>query len=253
MSHPGLNSFALWSFRFAYLYSVWNTYPMTTQAIAYIRVSSDLQAEKGISIEAQKAAVLAYAASKGLTLCDVVVDAGVSAGVALAKREGGKRVVAAVKSKKVDVVIAVRLDRLFRNAGECLTTIDLWSKKNVALVLLDCGGMELDSANPISKMVLTFMAGIAEHEKVLVGARTKAALDHKRSKGLRTNIRAPIGFKFQDGMVVEHAEEQVALKQIRALHQAGFSAGRIAKALNDRGVPARGDRWWKTTIQRLVA
>lgn len=226
---------------------------MIKRAVAYIRVSSDLQAEKGISIEAQKASVLAYAASKGLTLCDVLVDAAVSAGVPLAKRESGRRIAQLVKQKAVDVVIAVRLDRLFRNAGECLTTIDLWNKKNVSLVLLDCGGMELDSANPISKMVLTFMAGIAEHEKVLVGARTKAALDHKRSKGLRTNIAAPIGFKFEDGMVVEQAEEQKALKQIRSLHQVGFSAGRIAKALNDRGVPARGNQWHRTTIQRLVA
>lgn len=222
-------------------------------AIAYIRVSSDLQAEKGISIEAQKASVLAYAASKGLGLVDVVVDAGVSAGVPLSKRENGKRVAAAVKSKKVDVVIAVRLDRLFRNAGECLTTIDLWNKKNVSIVLLDCGGVEMDSSNPISKMMLTFMAGIAEHEKALVSARTKAALDHKKAQGLRTTTRAPIGFRFDGDRVVEDPTEQKALKQIRKLHSAGFSAGRIAAALNSRGVPARGTKWFPTTIQRLVA
>lgn len=222
-------------------------------AVAYIRVSSDQQAEKGISIEAQKAAVLASAASKGLELVDVLVDAGVSAGVALAKREAGKRLVSMVKSKKVDVVIAVRLDRLFRNAGECLTTIDLWSKKNVSMVLLDCGGMEIDSSNPISKMMLTFMAGIAEHEKSLVSARTKAALDHKKAQGLRTTTIAPIGYRFLDGMVVEDPEEQETIAKVRQLRAAGFSHNRIAKALNERNVPARGKKWYATTIRKIAA
>lgn len=222
------------------------------RAIAYIRVSSAQQVEEGVSLDAQKAAVMAYAASKGLTLVDVVADAGVSAGTRLNEREGGRRLVEMIRTKRVDVVLATRLDRIFRNAADCLMTADEWSKKKVSLILLDCGGMEMDTSNPISKMVLTFMAGIAEHEKSLISARTKAALAHKRALGLRTTTHPPFGFCFQDGLVVEHEQEQQTLAQIRELRSMGFSSAKIANALNARGTPSRGTRWHTTTIQRIA-
>ena len=58
-------------------------------AIAYVRVSTEEQAAEGVSIDAQVAAVRAYATLRGLELVDVVIDAGVSAGKPLADRVGG--------------------------------------------------------------------------------------------------------------------------------------------------------------------
>jgi hypothetical protein len=93
-------------------------------AIAYVRVSTEEQAAEGVSVDAQVASVRAYAALRGLELVDVVVDAGVSAGKPLADRVGGAVVVDAVKRRKVRAIIGVKLDRVFRNAGDCLTVTE---------------------------------------------------------------------------------------------------------------------------------
>lgn len=50
-----------------------------TRAVAYLRVSTDKQADHGVSLDAQRAKVLAYAQLYDLQLVDIVVDAGASA------------------------------------------------------------------------------------------------------------------------------------------------------------------------------
>src|SRR5687768_17097216 len=93
-------------------------------AIGYVRVSTQEQAAHGISLDAQEARLRAYAALRGVDLVAVVIDAGVSAGkYRLEAREGGARILAAIKARTVRHVIALKLDRLFRNTIDCLTTV----------------------------------------------------------------------------------------------------------------------------------
>lgn len=51
----------------------------TTKTVGYIRVSTDKQAEHGVSLDAQQAKLAAYAALYDLDLVEVIVDAGASA------------------------------------------------------------------------------------------------------------------------------------------------------------------------------
>lgn len=76
---------------------------------------------------------------RGLELFEVIIDAGVSAGKPLAAREGGRRVLELVRARKVNAVVALKLDRLFRNCADCLTVISGWDKAAVALHLVDLG------------------------------------------------------------------------------------------------------------------
>lgn len=93
-------------------------------AIGYVRVSTQEQAEQRISLEAQQARILAYCTLRGLDLVYVVIDAGVSAGkYMLDERDGGARLMGAVKAGTVRHVVALQLDQLFRNAIDCLTTV----------------------------------------------------------------------------------------------------------------------------------
>jgi len=88
---------------------------MARVVVGYVRVSTEEQAAEGVSLDAQEAALRAYSAMRGLTLVEVVIDAGVSAGKPLSSREGGRRVLDLVKRGKVGAVIAWKLDRLFRD------------------------------------------------------------------------------------------------------------------------------------------
>ena len=216
-----------------------------SNAVAYIRASTN---EQHITLEAQEASIRQYADSHGINIVSVVVDAGVSAGIPLNNRSGGKRILDLVKSKSIDLVIATKLDRIFRSAVDALSTTDFWAKKNVGAVFLDCGGQSVDTSSPLGKMFLTMMAGMAECERSLIGERTRAALAHKKSQGKRASKNPPFGFRFEDGLMVEDKGEQMIIAKVRKLKSLGWSCGKIAAALNEKGTPARGIKWYPRAI-----
>jgi site-specific DNA recombinase len=225
------------------------------RAIGYCRVSTQEQAEQGISLDAQEARIRAYATMRGLELVDVVVDAVVSAGkYTLEEREGGKRVLAAVRSRTVRHVIALKLDRLFRNTIDCLTTVQAWDKAGVSCHLIDMGGASIDTASAMGRMFLTMAAGFAEMERNLTAERTTAALSRKREKGERVGC-LPYGKQLDaDGLhLIDHAPEQAIIHTVRELRSAGLSYRAVAAELNHLGLVNRaGGRFNHTQVVRML-
>src|SRR5690349_19214592 len=87
--------------------------PAMSSAIAYLRVSSDQQAESGLGLEAQEIAVRAAAGRIGLELEKVCVDAGVSGGLAIEDRP--VLLDAVVSLRRGDVLLVAKRDRLGRD------------------------------------------------------------------------------------------------------------------------------------------
>src|SRR5580658_5247591 len=83
------------------------------QAIGYVRVSTDRQAEQGVSLEAQEAKIRAMVTVQGADLGEVIVDGGESA--KSLNRSGLQRLLALINSGKVQAVIVAKLDRLTRS------------------------------------------------------------------------------------------------------------------------------------------
>lgn len=223
------------------------------RAIGYVRVSTEEQAAEGVSLEAQEARVRAYCAMRGLDLVEVVVDAAVSGGKPLHTREGGARVLRAVERREVAAVVALKLDRLFRDCADCLEVTRQWDRRDVALHLVDIGGQAIDTSSAMGRFFLTVMAGAAEMERNQVRERTVAALAHKRSKGERIG-QVPFGFVLgADGVhLVEEPAEQRVIALVCRLRADGLSIRAIAAVLNDDDVPARGGRWHRTSIDRIL-
>jgi hypothetical protein len=86
------------------------------KAIVYIRVSTDQQADRGVSLDAQRERVRAMAVVQGTELLDVIVDGGESA--KSMNRPGLQRVLSMVESGKVQAVIVAKLDRLTRSVKD---------------------------------------------------------------------------------------------------------------------------------------
>ena len=68
-------------------------------AIGYVRVSSEEQADSGLGLEAQRR-IAAYCTMKGLHLAETFEDPGISAGKPLAGRPAGSRLLAVAKKSK---------------------------------------------------------------------------------------------------------------------------------------------------------
>ncbi len=173
------------------------------------------------------------------------------------KRPGGARVLAAVKGGQAEGVVALKLDRLFRNARDCLAVTETWQKKGVGLHLLDMGGQAVDTSSAMGQFFLLMMAGVAQMERTLIAERTSAALAHKRRKGEKTGGDAPLGFKAakRQGVAVlkPDPKEGRAVERMRALRDSGGTIRGIASQLDAEGFKPRGARWHPTTVARALA
>ncbi len=221
-------------------------------AIAYVRVSTQEQAIAGVSLDAQEAKVRAYCTLTGLSLLDIVREEGVSAGIPLAERPGGKHLLESADSNGVRHIIALKLDRLFRDAVDALSLTREWDRAGIALHLIDMGGQALNTGSAMGRFFLAMMASFAELEKNLIGERTALALGHK--KALRQAYSpTPFGFDRIGDALKANENEQGILGFIRSLRGERWSFGRIAEELNRRGVPTKkGARWHPSTIHYVL-
>ena len=215
-------------------------------AIAYVRVSTLLQAEEGMSLDAQERMVRGYCAMRGFDLVELVVDAGVSAGKPLATRPGGRRILDAVARREVGAVLALRLDRLFRDCVDCLTTVREWEREGVALHLLDLGGQAVDTSSSAGRFMLTVLAGAAEMERSRLAERTREGMREKMERGEFTGGEAPFGWTLAaDGVaLVPNESEQEVMQAARELQAGGMSLRAIGRELAARGIVTRRGKSW---------
>lgn len=222
---------------------------MTTRAVAYVRVSTDKQADHGVSLEAQEAKVRAYASLYDLDLVDVVVDAGASAKTL--DRPGLVRVLAMVKRGEVDAVVVVKLDRLTRSVKDLGTLVEKYFQKAALMSVSE----QIDTRTAGGRLVLNVLASVAQWEREAIGERTSTAMQHKASKGEFTGGHAPYGFALAaDGVVLVEVEaEQAVLAEARALRSSGLSLRATAAELARRGFIARtGRAFGAEMIKRMV-
>ena len=214
-----------------------------TAVVAYVRVSTEEQANEGVSLDAQEARIRAYCAMRGLELVEVIIDAGVSAGKPLSTRDGGKRVLDLVRTRKVNAVVALKLDRLFRNCADCLTVIAGWDKAGVALHLVDIGGSAVDTSSAMGRFFLTVMAGAAELERNQIRERTSMAMKHMASKGEYTGGKVRFGYKLDDtGKLEAIAAELAAVELAGRLRAEGKSLRAVAAELAQAGHVSRAGK-----------
>lgn len=225
------------------------------RAIAYIRVSTNEQATEGVSLEAQRQKIEAYAAFRGLELVEVVVDAGVSAGKPLARRPGGARVLAALADGRANAVIACKPDRLFRNTADALTLTESWNRAGVALHLLD---LNVDTSTTMGRFFLSIIAAAAELERSMGADRTRAALEQVKAQGGRLGGEA-LGWRRLDAVddcgrrVVEAVpDELAAVERAVELRRSGATLQAIAESLNREGLPTKRGAVWRAGTVRAV-
>jgi site-specific DNA recombinase len=229
-----------------------NTDPQS--AVGYVRVSTEEQAREGVSLSAQQERIRAYCTMRGLDLVAVVTDSGVSAGKPLHTRPGGQQVLDMVSRGEVANVVAMKLDRLFRDCADCLEVTRDWDRRGLALHLIDLGGQAIDTSTAMGRFFLTVMAGAAEMERNLVRERTAAAMAYKKARGEYTGGEAPYGWHLTDDNTLEpHRAEQQVIAAARELRAAGLSLRKVGAGLAERGLLPRSRRQWHAeTVKALL-
>lgn len=225
-----------------------------SRAVGYVRVSTEEQAREGVSLDAQSERLRAYCVASGLELVALVREEGVSGSVPLSARPGGAELLRHLAEQGGAHVVALKLDRLFRDAADCLNQCRAWDRAGLALHLVDMGGSALNTGSAMGRMFLTMTAAFAELERNLIAERTKAALSHKRNKGEAVS-RAPRGLRIVDGRLApDPGSDGLRLaERARALRAEGMSLVAVAAALEREGFrPERGRRFYASTVRYLL-
>ena len=218
-------------------------------AIAYVRVSTDHQADSGLGLAAQVAAVESYAKRAGHAITAVHTDAGVSGAAGIEDRPGLAAAVAGLR--RGDVLVIAKRCRLGRDQLAVLMIERAVAKRGATIVSADGVGNGDDAASVFMKQVVD---AAAVYERNLIKARTKAALAAKRKAGQLAG-EVPFGWTADAaGNLTEVAEEQVVLGRIMACRAAGISLRKIAAILTEAGVVTKkgGTVWAHTTVKSII-
>ena len=214
--------------------------------IAYLRVSTLSQAESGAGLAAQEDACRRAAPG----LAGVYRDEGVSGSTGLDKRPA---LLAAIGNlAKGDTLLVAKRDRLGRDPL-VVAMIESAVKRKGARIA-SAAGEGTDSDEPSAVLMRRMIDAFAEYERLIIGARTKAALQAKKARGERTGS-VPYGYRLAaDGVALEaHGPEQEVIIQARALKDAGLSLRKVAAELARMGFHARnGSTFAAAQVQRML-
>lgn len=221
------------------------------EAIGYVRVSTDEQAESGLGLAAQRRKLKALAEVGGYRLADVIEDCGQSGRTM--DRPGWQSVMAAVAGRngtpRPDAVLVAKLDRCTRSVADMATIIDLCDRHGVALV---SAGESLNTKTAAGRLVANILVSVAQWERETISERTSAAMQELRQKGRATGGVAPFGYRFVRGRRVVNEVEQRALRVVRTLQASGKSYAECARALNTDGMRTRGGGLWSAaSVHRI--
>ncbi len=207
-----------------------------TGFIAYFRVSTDRQGRSGLGLEAQKEAVRHYLASiDGTQIAEYTeIETGKRS-----DRPELQKALTTCRRQKAKLVIA-KLDRLSRNVAFIAAMMD----SGVEFVACD---------NPhATRLTLHILAAVAEHEREMIAARTRSALQAAKARGVKLG---------RNGIeCLAPANRAAAIERAARLKPtlleligAGMSVRQIVAELTSRGISTpHGGRWHPQTVARII-
>lgn len=208
-------------------------------AVAYLRVSTD---EQSLGSDAQLAAIHRWCKLNGITIAAVHEDSGVSGGLALEHRHGLLAAIEGLSQLGAGVLVLAKRDRLARDPVVAAMAERLAERCGARVASAAGEGTE-GGDDPAAVLMRRMVDVFAEYERLVIKARTKAALGVKRARGELTGS-APFGWqRAADGVHLDaNPREQAVIARARALRAGGLSMRAVAAGLAVEGREGRTGR-----------
>lgn len=222
--------------------------------LGYTRVSTTEQAaDDRSSLMEQERRVRGISMMHGEDNPVIYSDPGVSGSMPLRDRPAGARLMA--EMRKGDIVVAAKLDRMFRSCSDALTTIDDFQKAGVGVILADISTDPVTESG-VGRFFFTIMAAAAEFERKRIVERITEGKRAKKARGGRAGGAVPYGYrcigKGRDAILVPLASEQAVIARARIL-RANHTLAETCSILADEGMFARnGKQFVDMQVARMV-
>ena len=214
----------------------------------YVRVSTDDQRDNGYSIDSQLRMIKEYCEKNDYNIVDVYNDAGHS-GKDLMRPEM-QRLLADIKSKKIDKLIAIKVDRLTRNNYDGFWLLNYCEEHDVKIELI-LEPYDVSTAN--GEMIFGMNLVFGQRERKEIGARTKRAMEEMALEKIHPS-KAPYGYirnRETGHLEIEPIEAQV-VKEIFELCKQGNSTRSIATIMKDNNAYLKQGKWASDRIYKIL-
>lgn len=216
---------------------------------AYCRVSTDTD-EQMESLETQIKHYESYIrANPEWNYAGIYYDEGIS-GTKKEKRPELLRMIADCENGNIDFIVTKSISRFARNTTDCLELVRKLQSLGIFIYFekenINTGEME-------SELMLSILSGIAENESVSIAENNKWSVRRRFQNGTYKISNPPYGYDSVDGKLVVNKEEAKVVRFIFDEILSGKGCGKVAKALNHRGLKGkRGGLWRSSTIRGMA-
>ncbi|MBI2857644.1 MAG: recombinase family protein [Chloroflexi bacterium] len=235
-----------------------DTVKTNPRAALYTRVSSQEQAQHGVSLPEQLERLNLWAKMEGWEVAGIYTDEGYTGGGD--NRPDLQRLLHDAKAGGFNLVLVTKIDRFFRNTRLLLNYIHDLEECGVTFMAQAEG---IDTSKPgIGKIILNLLGGVAEWERERIGERVKDFRSHLARKGQWSSGRTTFGYRF-DTKVKELTIDPLEAEAVRFIfhtyteNQLGII--RTAEICNAKQmiVPRAGRRkhstWTQSAIRHVLA
>lgn len=216
------------------------------KTIAYLRVSSDKQANEGYSLENQKARIESYCNIYNLEIIKTISD---EVSGKNQNREGFKELMNMVSNKECEAIVVYSISRFARNSRDTLNCLHAMKENNV---FFHSYTEKIDTNSANGKFFFTIMAAYAEMETSQISERVKSVKENNKLN-LKTYSSPVYGFDNIPGgkMIINQGEMKIVDFIRERIKEISYS--KLAKELNDRSERTKkGKKWHTSTLHGIV-
>jgi DNA invertase Pin-like site-specific DNA recombinase len=241
--------------------------------VAYLRVSTDKQAEEGLGLDVQRHAIREWAKASGHTIRVWATDEGQSGSNGLDTRKGLLDALSAVQDGRCGGLVVYRLDRLARDLvlQEQLLS-EVWRgpsvRRSADASLRPTAGARVfstspsedaylggdDPDDPSRAMIRQILGAVAQYERGMIRLRLRQGKARKLAQGGYVGGAPRFGFRAEGAALVPDEREQLARTRIVQLRAEGLSLRAIVEVLEAEGIATkRGGRWHPTSVRSTLS
>lgn len=204
--------------------------PTVGKIYGYVRVSTTMQVEDGISLDTQTNRINTYCENKKVKLEKLFEDKGIS-GKTIQERPGLQEALSVLKQD--DRLVVQDLSRFSRNTKDAIQMLMNIKEKGASLVLLS---PDVDFSSPVGTMFFTMLSAVSQLESEQIGERVSVNM---KTLSNRNELRSKpqFGWKFigKGKDYVQDESQQPIIQLIVDLYESGESYTKIAQILNEKG------------------
>lgn len=221
---------------------------MSKRTAIYVRVSTDDQRDNGYSIDSQIRMLKEYCEKHEYNIIDIYNDAGYS-GKSLIRPEM-QRLIKDIEKKKIDILLAIKTDRLTREGYDGYWLLNFCEKHDVKIELT-LEPFDISTAN--GEMMYGMNLIFGQRERKEISARTKRALEQMALEHIHP-ARPPYGYDRNPdtGKLEINPIEAQVVKEIFELCSQGLSYRKIAQIMRDNNRYLRSGKWSDSRIFKIL-